>query len=86
MRDFSILLTNNQVERDLRMMKLQQKIAGTFRSEGGAINFCWVRGFISTVKKHNCPVLQELVRVFEGAPFIPPQHIEYPEQLHTLFN
>ncbi|MCT8336933.1 transposase [Methanoculleus sp. Afa-1] len=52
--------TNNQAERDLRMMKLQQKISGTFRSEEGARNFRRVRGFIATVKKHDRPVLSEL--------------------------
>ena len=53
------------------MMKLKQKISGTFRSEEGAMNFCRVRGFISTVKKHDRPVLSELRRAFEGEPFMP---------------
>lgn len=71
MDDFAIPFTNNQAERDIRMMKLQQKISGTFRSEGGAVNFCCVRGYISTVKKHGFPVLTSLVGAFEGTPFIP---------------
>ena len=71
MRDPSIPFTNNQAERDLRMMKLKQKISGTFRSEKGARNFCRVRGFISMIKKHGRQVFPELMRVFEGAPFIP---------------
>ncbi len=53
------------------MMKLKQKISGTFRSEEGAMNFYRVRGFISTVKKHDRPVLPELRRVLEGTPFMP---------------
>ncbi len=52
-------------------MKLQQKISGTFQSEEGARNFCRVRGFIATVKKHSRPVLPELARVVEGTPFVP---------------
>jgi transposase len=71
MKDFTIPFTNNQAERDLRMMKVKQKISGTFRSEEGAMNFCRVRGFISTVKKHGRPVLPDLRGVFEGTPFMP---------------
>ena len=67
----AVPFTNNQAERDLRMMILEQKISGTFRSEEGAENFCRTRGFISTIKKHGLPVLAELRKVFKGAPFIP---------------
>ena len=71
MKDFTIPFTNNQAERDLRMMKVKQKISGTFRSEEGAMNFCRVRGFISTVRKHGRPALPDLRGVFEGTPFMP---------------
>jgi transposase len=53
------------------MMKLQQKISGTFRSEEGADWFCRVRGYISTVKKNETPVFASLLEVFEGEPIIP---------------
>jgi len=56
---------------DIRMMKLQQKISGTFRSEEGADWFCRLRGYISTVKKNELPVLVSLVDAFRGTPFIP---------------
>ena len=72
MNDFTIPFSNNQAERDIRMVKLQQKISGTFRSEDGAANFCRVRGYISTVKKYDIPVLNSLVRTFKGEPFFPP--------------
>lgn len=71
MYDFSVPFSNNLAERDIRMMKLQQKISGTFRSEEGADWFCRVRGYISTVKKNEMPVFASLLKVFEGDPFIP---------------
>ncbi len=71
MKGFAIPFTNNQAERDLRMMKLKQRISRTFRSEEGAENFCRTRGFVSTVKKHGLPVLAELRRAFKRTPFMP---------------
>lgn len=71
MHDFSVPFSNNLAERDIRMMKLHQKISGTFRSEEGADWFCRIRGYISTVKKNEMPVFVSLLKVFEGDPFIP---------------
>ncbi len=53
--DLRVPFENNQAERDLRMMKLQQKISGTFRTTRGAEAFCRIRAYISTKNKTNKP-------------------------------
>jgi transposase len=58
--------TNNLAERDIRPCKSKIKIAGSFRSIDGANAYARIRGFISTVKKHQSNTFNELVRLFEG--------------------
>ena len=67
--DLSIPFSNNQAERDLRMVKVQQKISGTFRSAEGATAFCALRSYLSTMRKQGRPLLAAMTAVFEGTPF-----------------
>jgi transposase len=71
LRDFRVPFTNNQAEQDLRMMMVQQKISGAFRTFHGAQTFARVRAYLSTVRKNNRNAFQETVAALSGSPFIP---------------
>ena len=66
MYDFAIPFDNNLAERDLRMIKLRQKISGGFRTLTGAETFCRVRGYLSTLRKQGKNILTALEGVFRG--------------------
>lgn len=70
MYDFNVPFDNNGSERDIRMMKVKQKISGTFRSDKGAEHFCRIRGYISTVRKNEVNPFAAIQRAFQGNPFI----------------
>lgn len=64
--DFAIPFDNNQAERDLRPIKVQQKISGTFRSEAGTDAFCCLRSVLSTWRKQSRSGLAALEAAFAG--------------------
>ena len=71
MYDFNVSFDNNLAERDLRMVKVKQKISGTFRSKQGANSFARIRGYISTVRKNNISVIKAIKDAFKGTPYLP---------------
>jgi len=63
---------NNQAERDIRMMKPQQKISGTFRVIQGAGAFCRIRAYISTLIKNGLSIFEGILAALKGAPLTIP--------------
>lgn len=62
---------NNGSERDIRMVKLRQKISGCLRTLTGARQFCALRSYLSTAAKHGVAMLHTLARLAEGRPWLP---------------
>lgn len=71
MTDFRIPFDNNQAERDVRMIKVKQKVSGAFRTKDGADTFCALRTYISTARKQGINAIDALFNAFLGHPFLP---------------
>ena len=71
MHDLRVPFENNLAERDVRMVKIKQKVSGAFRTRSGAETFCAIRSYISTVRKHNLNVIDAIHDALSGNPFIP---------------
>lgn len=69
--DLRASFSNNQAERDLRMLKIHRKISSCFKSKEGASRLAAVRSYISTAMKHRLDPLDVLVRLFNGNAWVP---------------
>jgi transposase len=64
--DLAIPFDNNQAERDLRGLKVQQKVSGCFRSDRGAEASARIRSYLATLRKQGQALLAALNTVFAG--------------------
>jgi transposase len=71
LHDFAVPFDNNQAERDLRMLKVQQKVSGGFRTELGIAMFCRIRSYLSTLRKQGIELFSALNHTFVGNPILP---------------
>ena len=69
--DWRVPPDNNGSERDIRMIKLRQKVSGCLRTLTGAQQFCAIRSYLSTAAKHGMNFLDALVMLTEGTPWMP---------------
>lgn len=69
--DFRVPFDNNQSERDIRMVKLRQKVSGCLRAIHGAQAFCDIRSYLATAAKHGRLALDVLNELFNNRVWLP---------------
>lgn len=71
--DFAVPFTNNPAEQPQRMVKLQMKIGGCWRSVRTAARYCRVRSYLATARNYGIHPLDAIRDALAGNPWMPPQ-------------
>jgi transposase len=69
--DLSVPFDNNPAERDIRMVKIKQKVSGCLRTLAGAQDFAAMRSYLSTAAKHGRRPFDVLTELTSGDVWIP---------------
>lgn len=69
--DARVPFDNNAAEREIRMIKIRQKVSGCLRTLTGAEQFCAIRSYLATTAKHGIGLLDALTRLAEQHPWLP---------------
>ena len=69
--DFSVPFHNNAAEREIRMIKVRQKVSGCLRTLPGAETFCAIRSYLATAAKHGINFFTSLTMLAERQPWLP---------------
>lgn len=70
LKDFQVHYSNNMSEKDFRICKNRQKMAGGFRTESGREMYCEIMSFIETVKRRGLNIFQSIIGIMDGTPVI----------------
>jgi transposase len=71
LHDFAVPFDNNQAERDLRMLKVHQKVSGSLRTPAGLETLCRIRSYLSTLHKQGMDLCHALQQTLSGQPVLP---------------
>ena len=69
--DARVPFDNNAAEREIRMIKIRQKVSGCLRTLTGAEQFCIIRSYLATTAKHGIGLLDALTRLANRQPWLP---------------
>lgn len=69
--DARVPFDNNAAEREIRMIKIRQKVSGCLRTLTGAEQFCAIRSYLATTAKHGIGLLDALTRLTNQHPWLP---------------
>ena len=58
-------------DREVRMVKVSQKVSGCLRTMTGAKQFTTIRSYLATVTKHGIGLFQALTELPNGNPWLP---------------